>query len=189
MQLSDQCILKAYEDKELQISNFDYNRLQTASYDVLLGNDFIVFNSHTSSIIDPKNPIAETTSKIRIEDEGFFVLQPQKLALGVTLDRIGVSANYACQINGKSSLARLGLIIHTTAGFIDPGNNLNITLELYNTNSMPIKLYPGMKIAQVTFWKLSTNAKRPYGSVGLNSKYYNSTSVENSKMNENWLMI
>jgi len=120
-------------------------------------------------------------------EDDFFILHPQQLALGVALDYIGVDEKYCYNLMGKSSLARLGLIIHTTAGFVDPGNALNVTLELYNTNSVPIKLYPGMKIGQVAFFELKSKCDRPYGHKSLKSKYFGSRTVEASKMHQNYI--
>lgn len=187
MQLSDIDIKKALQTGDVLISDFDPTRLQPASYDVLLGYEFMIFDTHKIGIIDPKSPVASTMRKIVLDsDDDFFILHPSEFALGVTLDKIGVSEKYACQVMGKSSLARLGLIIHTTAGFIDPGNNLNITLEFVNANTVPIKLYPGMKIGQVAFYRLMTPAEKAYGHKSLNSKYFQSTGVEASAMWKNW---
>ena len=186
MQLSDHDIKNELDKGTITISPFDLDRLQPASYDVLLGNDFLIFNYHAIEIIDPKSPTSNLMTKVSLKDYEAFILQPGKFALGATKDVIGVNNNFACQINGKSSLARLGLIIHTTAGFIDPGNKLNITLELYNTNSVPIKLYAGMKIAQVAFYQLRSPSEKAYGDKSLNSKYYGSTGVEASKMHLNF---
>jgi dCTP deaminase len=186
MQLSDKDIKQAYNDGAIKIFPYDDKRVQPASYDVLLGNQFMVFDNHTIEVIDPRVSVADNMKTITLTDDEYFILQPNQFALGVTYDKIGVNGSYAAQINGKSSLARLGLIIHTTAGFIDPGNDLNITLELFNTNSVPIKLYPKMKIAQVTFWLLSTECDKPYGSSGLNSKYLGATTVQASEMHKNF---
>jgi dCTP deaminase len=186
MQLSDIDILKALETKDVLIEYFDQNRLQPASYDVLLGSDFLVFDNHKIACIDPKQPVTENMRKVTISDDDFFIIHPGEFVLGATWEKVGVSEKLACQIMGKSSLARLGLIIHTTAGFIDPGNNLRITLEFVNTNTVPIKLYPKMKIAQVAFYELKTPASKPYGSDGLNSKYLNSETVEASQMHKNY---
>lgn len=173
--------------KDILISDFDQKRLQPASYDVLLGKEFMVFKSHQLGMIDPKESVENAMYKIVLEKEGdFFVIHPNEFVLAVTKDRIGVSEKYACQIMGKSSLARMGLLVHTTAGFIDPGNNLNITLELVNCNNVAIKLYAGMKIAQVAFYQLKTATDIKYGSAELNSKYLNSTTVQASAMHKNF---
>lgn len=187
MQLSDRDIKKSLKSGEIIIHNFDENRLQPASYDVLLGFDFMVFDRHTLSVIDPREDSSKFMKKVTLKSEDdFFILHPGEFALGSTWDYVGVGSKHACEIMGKSSLARLGLIVHTTAGFIDPGNSLNITLEFVNTNSLPIKLYPKMKIGQVAFFELSSECERPYGSKNLNSKYLNATGVQSSQMHKNY---
>lgn len=187
MQLSDVDIKKSLSDQSITIDNFDLSRLQPASYDVLLGYEFMVFESHKADCIDPKSPLSNYTTKIILEsEEDHITLHPGQFILGVTLDRFGCNNQYACQIMGKSSLARMGLIVHTTAGFIDPGNVLNATLELANVNSIPIKLHPRMKIGQIAFWELKTPAERAYGHKDLNSKYYGSTTVQGSEMYRNY---
>ncbi len=187
MYLSDVDIKAALSAGEIIIENFDPARLQPASYDVLLGNEFLVFDKHKVEIIDPKQPVAEYMTKITLENENdYFVLHPGEFALAVTDDFFGVGPQYCLNIMGKSSLARLGLIIHTTAGFVDPGNKLKATLELFNTNSMPIKLYPKMKIAQIAFCQLKSPAEKQYGDPSLGSKYFNNFSVQASKMAENF---
>ncbi|MEX0895572.1 MAG: dCTP deaminase [Patescibacteria group bacterium] len=187
MYLSDTDIKKALAAQEITIRDFDESRLQPASYDVLLGFEFMVFKRHQQAVIDPKEPASKYMEKITLKSEAeFFILHPNEFALAVTDDYFGVGAKYCCNIMGKSSLARLGLIIHTTAGFVDPGNELNATLELFNTNSMPIKLYPKMKIAQIAFCSLTSPAARPYGHKSLGSKYFKDSGVAASKMAENF---
>lgn len=184
--LSDKDIFQAYKEEKIFISPYDPDRLQPASYDVLLSNDFYIFDLHKIDIIDPRLPIKDFMTKVHIEDDGFFVLHPLQFSLGGTFDQIGVDASHSAEISGKSSLARLGLIIHTTAGFVDPGNDLSVTLELFNCNAIPIKLYPGMKIGQIKFSRLTSPCDRPYGSEGLNSKYYRAESVQPSMMHMNF---
>lgn len=187
MYLSDVDIKKALADGEITIENFDESRLQPASYDVLLGFDFMVFQSHKLEAIDPKQPIGDYMEKVTLKsEEDFFVLHPNEFALAVTDDYFGVNEKYCLNIMGKSSLARLGLIIHTTAGFVDPGNELNATLELYNTNSLPIKLYPKMKIAQIAICELKTPASKSYGDESLGSKYYKAKTVQSSEVYKNF---
>lgn len=186
MFLSDRDIKQALQDNEIIIQDFDPDRLQPASYDVLLGNHFMLFDKHMMNVVDPREPMDQHMRQIEIPDGETFVLHPGEFALAVTKDYVGVDARHCLHVMGKSSLARLGLIIHTTAGFVDPGNELNITLELFNTNSLPVKLYPGMKIAQIAFAQLQTAAERPYGHKDLGSKYYKSTTVQGSQMWQNF---
>ncbi len=187
MYLSDIDILDALKTGDIIIKDFDEARLQPASYDVLLGFEFMVFKRHKYPYIDPKQPSQDLMKKVTLTSpDDFFILHPQEFALAVTHDYFGVNNKYCVNIMGKSSLARLGLIIHTTAGFVDPGNQLNATLELFNTNDMPIKLYPLMKIAQIAFCKLQTPSQKVYGDASLGSKYFKNTSVEASKMHQNF---
>lgn len=186
MFLSDQDIKKSLKNGEIIINDFDEKRLQPASYDVLLGNDFLLFDRHQMGVIDPKQTQDHFMRKISVSDDEAFILQPHEFALAVTRDYFGVNQNLCCHIMGKSSMARLGLIIHTTAGFVDPGNQLNATLELFNTNSLPVKLYPGMKIAQLAFCRLETPASKPYGHPDLGSKYFGSKAVQSSQMWKNF---
>lgn len=187
MYLSDIDIKNALKAGDILIKDFDEKRLQPASYDVLLGHEFMVFDSHKASYIDPREPSEKFMSTVKLKnDEDFFVLHPGDFALAVTDDYFGVGPKYCCHLMGKSSLARLGLIIHTTAGFIDPGNELKATLELFNTNSMPVVLYPKMKIAQIAFCELKTPAEKPYGHKDLGSKYFGNTSVQASQMHKNF---
>ncbi len=186
MQLSDTDIKRGMDRSEIFIEPYDENRLQSASYDVLLGNEFFIFDKHKIQVIDPKLNLELHMTKVKVKDDDKFILHPNQFALGVTKDKIGVDDAHSCQIDGKSSMARFGLIVHTTAGYIDPGNNLCITLELYNCNSVPIILYPSMKIAQMRFYRLLTPSTRPYGTKGLNSKYFGATGIQASQMHKNW---
>ena len=187
MYLSDRDIKEELKKGYIIIEDFDEDRLQPASYDILLGYDFLSFEYEKIDYMDPKSDISKAMRKTTLKSpDDFFILHPHKLALGVSKDYIGVGSRHCFYLMGKSSLARMGLIIHTTAGFIDPGNALNVTLELFNTNSVPIKLYPEMKIGQVAFFELRSECERPYGHKKLNSKYHGSRTVEASKMHRNY---
>jgi len=171
---------------EITIKPFKPERLQPCSYDVTLGKDLLVFDDTKGIVIDPQTDMSKFMRKVTTTENSPFVLHPGQFALAVTAEEIGVSAKYVCMLNGKSSLGRLGLVIHATAGFIDPGNSLHITLELFNVATMPIILRPGMKIGQVVFETLTEPSARPYGSPGLNSKYFGAKTVEASKMHKNY---
>lgn len=187
MRLSDVDILKALESGDITIENFDQNRLQPATYDVLLGYSFMTFEKHEFAVVDPRQDNSQYMRKHTLKSkDDFFILHPKEFCLAVTHDFVGVGPAYSMELMGKSSLARLGLIIHTTGGFIDPGNSLNITLELFNANSAPIKLYPEMKIGQIAFTQLSSPVSRPYGHKDLNSKYHGSRDVQASSMHKNY---
>jgi dCTP deaminase len=169
MFLSDIDIEKAVKSKKVRIDNFDISRLNPASYDILLGNKFIVNKEFKSKIIDPVNKIYPETDEIVLPDDGEFILHPGHSVLGISFDFFG-SDEYLIQLGGKSSLARIGLMIHNTAGVINPGHYLNIVLELTNQNTLPIVLRPKMPIGQLVFSKLSSKPRRDYRKVGNFSK-------------------
>lgn len=165
MYLSDRDIKKSVENGDIVIKNFDETRLQPASYDILLGNKFIVHNTEATVAIDPVNKIFPATKEIIIPDDGFFVLHPGISILGTSVDYFG-SDKFLVHLSGKSSLARIGLIIHNTAGIINPGHFLNITFELCNLNHMPIILRPNMRIGQILFSTLSSVPAKDYKTTG-----------------------
>lgn len=182
MILSDGQIRRAVESGEIIISPFNESCLQPASYDLHLDNEFRVFKPHTTEVIDTKKPVTGLMEEVNLEEGDYFVLHPGSFALALIKEKTGVDSKHVGRLEGKSSLARLGLIIHTTAGFLDPGNNLKLTLELFNASPLPIKLYPGMKIAQIAFEELGERCERPYGSEGLNNKYYGAEKIQESEM-------
>jgi dCTP deaminase len=165
MFLSDVDIKKALEAKQITINDFDEKRLQPASYDILLGNKFIVNDESHTQYIDPVNKVYAKTREVEIADGEFFVLHPGVSVLGVSWDYFG-SDDYLIQLGGKSSLARIGLLVHNTAGLINPGHYLHITLELCNLNNVPIILRPKMPIGQLTFSKLSSPSQQNYKETG-----------------------
>lgn len=169
MFLADKDIRKAVEKGDIIIQGFDEERLQPASYDILLGNKFLISNTESTMAIDPVKKIFPETKELIIPDSGLFVLHPGISILGCSVDYFG-SEKYLIHLSGKSSLARLGLIIHNTAGIINPGHFLNITFELANLNHIPIILRPGMRIGQILFSELSSKPSKDYKSTG---RYHN----------------
>jgi len=165
MYLSDRDIRQALKDGDIVIRDFDEVRLQPASYDILLGNKFIVATTESTMVIDPVNKIFPETREVIVPDGGHFVLHPGISILGTSVDYFG-SDKYLVHLSGKSSLARLGLIIHNTAGIINPGHFLNITFELCNLNRLPIVLRPNMRIGQILFSQLSSRPEKDYKSTG-----------------------
>ena len=165
MFLSDVDIKKAVKNDDIVIRDFDESRLQQASYDILLGDKFLVNNTESTLAIDPVKKIFPITKEIIVKKDGFFVLHPGISILGTSVDYFG-SDKYLIHLNGKSSLARLGLIVHNTAGIINPGHFLNITFELCNLNHIPIVLRPNMRIAQILFSELSSPPAKDYKSTG-----------------------
>jgi len=165
MFLSDVDIHKAIQSGEITLEPFDPTRLQPASYDILLGNKFVENDASSTHYIDPARKIyAKTTEKV-VKDGDEFVLHPGISVLGLSKEFFG-SDHYLIQVGGKSSLARVGLMIHNTAGIINPGHFLNITFEITNQSNIPIILRPGMEIAQLTFSKLSSAPSQNYKKTG-----------------------
>ncbi|OIP54290.1 dCTP deaminase [Candidatus Gracilibacteria bacterium CG2_30_37_12] len=165
MFLSDIDIKKAIVDQSITLSDFDPKRLGPASYDILLGNKFLVIKSHSTSFIDPVNKILPEYDEIILKDNESFTLHPGVSILGISHDYFG-SDKYLIQLSGKSSLARIGLIVHNTAGLINPGHYLNIVFELCNLNSVPIILRPKMEIAQLIFAEMSSVPEVDYKETG-----------------------
>lgn len=171
MLVSDQDIATEIAEGRLQIVPLDLALIQPASIDVRLDHTFRVFENHRYSSIDPTDNQPLLTTEVAPEAGSPFVLHPGEFVLGATLERVTLPNNMAARLEGKSSLARLGLHTHATAGFVDPGFEGHITLELSNSANLPILLKPGMKIAQLCFLRLSSPAKHPYGSPAAGSHY------------------
>lgn len=155
----------------LGIEPFDTALVQPSSVDVRLDRYFRVFNNSRYTHIDPAQQQDELTTLVEAEDGQPFVLHPGEFVLGSTLERCDLPNDLAGRLEGKSSLGRLGLLTHSTAGFIDPGFTGHITLELSNVANLPITLWPGMKIGQLCLFRLSSPAEHPYGSAAAGSKY------------------
>ncbi|MDO5032778.1 dCTP deaminase [Corynebacterium sp.] len=171
MLLSDRDLRAAIDSGRLGIDPYDPEMVQPSSVDVRLDKLFRVFNNSRYTHIDPKQEMPDLTSLVEVEDGDAFVLHPGEFVLGATLEAFTLPADLAGRLEGKSSLGRLGLLTHSTAGFIDPGFSGHITLELSNTANLPITLWPGMKVGQLAIFKMSSPADNPYGSGVLGSKY------------------
>lgn len=165
MYLSDRDIRLAIDAGTISISDFDNARLQPASYDIRLGNKFLIVKDYSVTNIDPVNHILPDYEELVVTPEQWFILRPGVTVLGTSVEKFG-SEKYLIQLSGKSSLARIGLIVHNTAGLINPGHYLNITFELANMNSVPIILRPGMDIAQLLFAEMSSPPDQDYKKVG-----------------------
>ncbi len=165
MFLSDKDIQAAVKSGDITLEPFDVKRLQPATYDIRLGNTFIINDAHSTKAIDPVKGIFPNTQTIEVGDGEEFVLHPGVSILGYSKERFG-SDSYLIEVNGKSSLARIGLIVHNSASIVNPGHYLNIALELCNLNNVPIVLRPGMEIAQLTFSTLSSHTKKNYKTTG-----------------------
>jgi dCTP deaminase len=169
--LSDRDIRSEIQSGRVAVEPFDEAMIQPSSVDVRLDKFFRVFENHKYSVIDPSIEQAELTREVIAESDEAFILHPGEFVLASTYEIITLPDDIAGRLEGKSSLGRLGLLTHSTAGFIDPGFSGHITLELSNVANLPVKLYPGMKIGQLCLIKLSSPAEHPYGSAIYASRY------------------
>ena len=184
--LSDRTIREEVAAGHIVIEPFDDRLVQPSSVDVRLDSVFRVFRNHTAGLIDVKQDLTALTEQVDIADDGVFMLHPGEFVLGSTVERVTVPGQLVARIEGKSSLGRLGLLIHSTAGFVDAGFSGHLTLELANVASLPITLYPGMKIGQISFMRMTTPADRPYGSGATGSKYQGQRGPTPSRYFENF---
>ena len=171
MVLADRTIRRLLDERRIDIDPYDPSLLQPSSVDVRVDRFFRVFHNARYPFIDVKEPQEDLTELVEMEDGAPFILHPGEFALASTLERIRLPDDLVARLEGKSSLGRLGLLIHSTAGFIDPGWDGHVTLELSNVANLPITIYPEMKIGQLSFVQLSEAAETPYGSGKLGSKY------------------
>jgi dCTP deaminase len=169
MVLSDRTIRRLIDEGRIGIDPFDEDLVQPSSVDVRVDRFFRVFRNSRYPFIDVKEEMEDLTELVETEDP--FILHPGEFVLGSTLERITLPDDLVARLEGKSSLGRLGLLIHSTAGFIDPGWDGHVTLELSNVANLPITIYVGMKIGQLSFVQLSEPAEHPYGAAALGSKY------------------
>jgi dCTP deaminase len=169
--LSDRDLRAVLESGGLRLDPFEPSLIQPSSIDVRLDRTFGIFNNHLYTHIDPAIRQDELTTPVEVPDGEPFVLHPGEFVLASTLEVITLDAGLAARIEGKSSLGRLGLLTHSTAGFIDPGFSGHVTLELSNVATLPIRLWPGMKIGQLCIFRLSSPAEHPYGSSVYGSRY------------------
>jgi dCTP deaminase len=171
MLLSDRDIRAEVDAARLVLDPWDAELVQPSSIDVRLDRYFRVFNNSQYTHIDPARQQDDLTTLVEPKDDEPFVLHPGEFVLGSTLEVVTLPDDLAARVEGKSSLGRLGLLTHATAGFVDPGFSGHVTLELANVATLPIKLYPGMKIGQLCFFRLSSPAEHPYGSAKYGSRY------------------
>lgn len=186
MVLSDRSIREAVTDKRIVITPFDPTSLQPSSYDVHLFCEFRVFDNFTTPYIDVQKQTADLTSKVAVREDRPFILHPGEFVLGSTVEYLELPNDLVARIEGKSSLGRLGLLIHSTAGYVDPGWKGQLTLELSNVANVPIALYAGMPIGQVSFLTMTTPVDHPYGTGEIKSKYQGQKGPVASKMHENF---
>ena len=186
MVLSDRTIKEEIEAGNIVIEPLDPINIQPASVDVRLDSTVLVFRNSRLAYIDVRQDVSDLTEAEEIIEGQPFILHPGEFVLASTLEHIEIPADIVARLEGKSSLGRIGLLIHSTAGYVDPGWKGHLTLELSNVARLPITLYVGMPIGQLSFLRLSTAAENVYGSKALNSKYLGQTQPTASRMHKNF---
>jgi dCTP deaminase len=184
--LSDRSIREELDAGRIVVDPLLPNSIQPSSVDLHIDRYFRVFRNHTMSHIDVKQNLEDLTELVEMEEENPFMLHPGEFVLGSTLERVSLPTDLVARLEGKSSLGRLGLLIHSTAGFVDAGWDGQLTLELSNVANLPITLYPGMKIGQISFIRMTTPADVPYGSAAVGSKYQGQRGPRPSRYWENF---
>jgi dCTP deaminase len=169
--MSDRDIRASIESGQIGLEPLEMNLLQPSSFDVRLDRFFRLFDNHKYAYIDPAEDQSDLTQLIEVDPKEAFILHPGEFVLGSTYEFVSLPDNIAARLEGKSSLGRLGLMTHSTAGFVDPGFKGHVTLELANVSNLPIKLWPGMKVGQLCFFQLSSPSETPYGSEKYNNRY------------------
>ncbi len=169
--MSDRDIRASIEAGLIGLDPLEMGLLQPSSIDVRLDRFFRLFDNHKYAFIDPAEQQDELTRLIEVDPKEAFILHPGEFVLGSTYEFVTLPDDVAARLEGKSSLGRLGLLTHSTAGFVDPGFKGHVTLELSNVATLPIKLWPGMKIGQLCFFKLTSPSEHPYGSEKYSSRY------------------
>ena len=180
--LSDRTIKEELAASRLAIDPLDEANIQSGSVDLKLDRVFRIFRVTRRPFVDVRQPMEDLTELVTIEDDEPFIIQPGTFVLGSTLESVTLPDDIVARVDGRSSLGRLGLLVHATAGYVDPGWTGKLTLELSNQSQMPIALYYGMKISQISFLRMSTPVDRPYGSEGLASKYQGQTGPTPSRI-------
>lgn len=186
MVLSDGDIRKAIANGDIEIDPYEERNVQPSSVDLHVDRYFRIFNNHRYRVIDVKEPMENLTEQIEVPETESFILHPGEFVLGSTVERVRLADDLVARLEGKSSLGRLGLLIHSTAGFVDAGFEGHLTLELSNVANLPITIYPGMKIGQISFFRLSSEAENPYGSSRVGSKYQGQRGPTPSRFFENF---
>jgi dCTP deaminase len=186
MILSDVTIREQLAAGRIIIDPLGDDCIQPSSVDLHVDRYFRLFRNHSQRVIDVKEDQSQLTELVEIADDNALILHPGEFVLGSTRERVAVPDDLVARLEGKSSLGRLGLLIHSTAGFVDAGFDGHLTLELSNVANLPITLYPGMRIGQISFLEMTTPAEHPYGSTGLGSKYQHQRGPTASRYFENF---
>jgi dCTP deaminase len=184
--LSDRTIREQLAAGRIVIEPLGQDCIQPSSVDLHIDRLFRVFRNHTMGHIDVQKDLEELTELVEVAEDEAFILHPGEFVLGSTLERVAVPEDLVARLEGKSSLGRLGLLIHSTAGFVDAGWDGHLTLELSNVANLPITLYPNMKIGQISFLQMTTAADQPYGTSALGSKYKGQRGPTPSRYYENF---
>src|SRR5918992_4425575 len=186
MILSDTDILQEIRSGRIGIDPFDEADVQPSSIDLHVDRFFRTFHNARYPFIDVKKPMEELTELVEVTEEEAFILHPGEFVLGSTREYVALPEDLVARLEGKSSLGRLGLLIHSTAGYVDPGFEGHLTLELSNVANLPITIYPNMRIGQISFFTLSSPADEPYGSSRVGSKYQGQRGPTPSRYHENF---
>jgi dCTP deaminase len=184
--LSDRDIREAIRNDLVGIEPFDPSGVQPSSVDLHVDRYFRTFHNARHPYIDVKKPMEGLTELVEVSEDDAFILHPGEFVLGSTREYVRLPDDLVARLEGKSSLGRLGLLIHSTAGYVDPGFEGHLTLELSNVANLPITIYPGMRIGQISFFRLSSPADKPYGSKGVGSKYQGQRGPTPSRYHENF---
>ena len=187
--LSDRDLNAELDAGRITLSPSDASMVQPSSIDVRLDRYFRLFDNHKYAVIDPAQDQPELTRLLEVDPDEGFILHPGEFVLGSTFEQVGLPEDIAARLEGKSSLGRLGLLTHSTAGFIDPGFEGHVTLELSNMATLPIRLWPGMKIGQLCFFRLTSPAERPYGKGATHSRYHGQRGPTASRSFQNFHRI
>jgi len=184
--LSDRDIRSELDSGRIGLDPLDLDMVQPSSVDVRLDRFFRLFDNHKYQHIDPAMDQPDLTRLVEVDSTEAFVLHPGEFVLGATFEVVSLPGDVAARLEGKSSLGRLGLLTHSTAGFIDPGFSGHVTLELSNVATLPITLWPGMKIGQLCFFRLTSPAEHPYGSEKYGSRYQGQRGPTASRSSKNF---
>ena len=175
MVLSDRTIREEIAKGRIVIQPLGEGCVQPASVDLHLGRNILVFQNNRVPFVDVRKTNDRLTEMVTVGDDDPFMLHPGEFVLGSTVERVRLPNDLVARVEGKSSLGRLGLLVHATAGYVDPGWDGHLTMELSNVANLPVRLYYAMKIGQLSFLRLTTPADRPYGTPALRSKYQGQT--------------
>ncbi len=187
MIFSDRTIKDAIAEGRVSIEPYDESFVQPSSVDLRVDRYFRVFENHKYPHIDPRKRQEDLTTIVEVSGDEPFVLHPGEFVLGSTLERVRLGDDVVARLEGKSSLGRLGLLIHSTAGFVDPGFDGYLTLELSNVATLPIAIYPEMRIGQISFYQMTTPAEHPYGSKEAGSKYQGQRGPTPSRVHKDYM--